>query len=119
MTYSGSSRHLKFFEIAKKNAFKSNGTHKHGACIVYRNKVIGEGCNIYYSSLLGKKNRPHNSIHAEISTINSVRDKSLLKYCVLYVVRINPSGVLRNSEPCKSCSDIINKFKFRNVYYSL
>lgn len=114
-----SNRHLVFFEIAKKNAKKSNGEHKHGACVVYRNKVIGHGFNIYYTSLAGKKNRPHNSIHAEVSALNSVKDKSILKSCDLYVVRINPSGKFRNSEPCKSCTSLINKFKVRNVFYSL
>jgi diaminohydroxyphosphoribosylaminopyrimidine deaminase/5-amino-6-(5-phosphoribosylamino)uracil reductase len=71
-----------------------------GSVIVYNGKVIGEG----YHERFG-------SHHAEVNAINSVKDKSLLSKCTLYV----------NLEPCSHfgktppCSDLIIKHKIPKV----
>ena len=71
-----------------------------GSVIVYNGKVIGEG----YHKRFG-------SHHAEVNAINSVKDKSLLSECTLYV----------NLEPCSHfgktppCSDFIIKHKIPKV----
>ena len=71
-----------------------------GSVIVYNGKVVGEG----YHKRFG-------SHHAEVNAINSVKDKSLLSECTLYV----------NLEPCSHfgktppCSDFIIKHKIPKV----
>jgi diaminohydroxyphosphoribosylaminopyrimidine deaminase/5-amino-6-(5-phosphoribosylamino)uracil reductase len=71
-----------------------------GSIIVYNGKVIGEG----YHERFG-------SHHAEVNAINSVKDKSFLSECTLYV----------NLEPCSHfgktppCSDLIIKYKIPKV----
>jgi deoxycytidylate deaminase len=87
------------------------------------------------------------SIHAEVSTIKKVKKKDL-RNCEMYVVRIGPGAqtcgyknelglnatcpvsiasaknkniqfVVKYSHPCQHCSDMINQFGIRRVYYSV
>ena len=59
-----------------------------GAVIVYRGKIIGEGFHI-------RAGGPH----AEVSAINSVSDKSLLKSSTLYV-NLEPCSHYGKTPPC-------------------
>ena len=59
-----------------------------GSCIVYNNKIIGEG----YTSRPGKN-------HAEINAINSVKIKSQLKESTLYVT-LEPCSHHGKTPPC-------------------
>ena len=59
-----------------------------GSCIVYNNKIIGEG----YTSSFGKN-------HAEINAINSVKIKSQLKESTLYVT-LEPCSHHGKTPPC-------------------
>ena len=59
-----------------------------GSCIVYNNKIIGEG----YTSSFGKN-------HAEINAINSVKIKSQLKESSLYVT-LEPCSHHGKTPPC-------------------
>ena len=61
-----------------------------GSCIVYNNKIIGEG----YTSSFGKN-------HAEINAIESVKDKSQLKESTLYVT-LEPCSHHGKTPPCTS-----------------
>ncbi|MCX6333415.1 MAG: bifunctional diaminohydroxyphosphoribosylaminopyrimidine deaminase/5-amino-6-(5-phosphoribosylamino)uracil reductase RibD [Bacteroidia bacterium] len=71
-----------------------------GSVIVYKGKIIGEG----YHLKAGES-------HAEVNAINSVRDKTMLKYSTLYV----------NLEPCSHfgrtppCADLIISLGIRKV----
>ena len=61
-----------------------------GSCIVYNNKIIGEG----YTSSHGKN-------HAEINAIESVKDKSQLIESTLYVT-LEPCSHHGKTPPCTS-----------------
>ncbi len=71
-----------------------------GSVIVYQDKIIGEG----FHKRAGEP-------HAEVTAINSVKDKSLLPHSTLYV----------NLEPCSHygktppCADLIIKWKIPRV----
>jgi diaminohydroxyphosphoribosylaminopyrimidine deaminase/5-amino-6-(5-phosphoribosylamino)uracil reductase len=71
-----------------------------GCVIVFEGKIIGEG----FHQIFG-------SHHAEVNAIESVKDKSLLKKCTLYV----------NLEPCvhfgktPPCTDLIIKHQIPHV----
>lgn len=58
------------------------------------------------------------TIHAEQDCINKLKNKSILKDCILLVIKITPSGNLINSFPCNMCDRIIKKYKVRKVIFS-
>ena len=90
----------KCIELSKNGIGSVSPNPMVGSVIVYNGKVIGEG----YHERFG-------SHHAEVNAINSVKDKSLLSKCTLYV----------NLEPCSHfgktppCSDLIIKHKIPKV----
>ena len=71
-----------------------------GSVIIYNGKIIGEGFH-----------RKYGEAHAEVSAINSVKDKSLLKKSTIYV----------NLEPCSHhgktppCANLIAKLGIPNI----
>jgi len=86
--------------LAQKGAAHVSPNPMVGCVIVYNDKIIGEGYHVEY----GKA-------HAEVNTINSVKDKELLKKSTLYV----------NLEPCSHygktppCTDLIIKYEIPHV----
>jgi deoxycytidylate deaminase len=88
--------------------------HKHGAILVYKDKIIGSGYNYYMGDF---------SIHAEVAAIASIRKKQkhILNECDIYVVRIGPdrfNNPLKYSRPCTNCSNTIIKNNIKNAFYS-
>ena len=110
-------KHQLFLSKAAEIAEKSNMLQKHGAVIVYKNKIIASGYNYMCDYM-------HNnySIHAEVAAISQLfYNKKLLEVCDIYVVRIataNFNYCLKNSKPCKNCTSFINKYNLKNIYYS-
>lgn len=105
-----------FISMAAKIAEKSTMLQKHGAVIVYKNKIVATGFNYNCNHM-----NNNFSIHAEVAAISQLfYNKSLLEFCDIYVVRIAPAfnNCLKNSKPCKNCTKFINKHKLRNTYYS-
>jgi len=104
-----------YLNIAAKIANKSPMfNHKHGAIIVYKDKIIGSGFNYYMADF---------SIHAEVAAIASIhkKQKHILRDCDIYVVRIGPdrfNNPLKYSRPCTNCSNTIIKNNIKNAFYS-
>ena len=104
-----------YLNIAAKIAIKSPMfNHKHGAIIVYKDKIIGTGYNYYMADF---------SIHAEVAAIASIHKKQrhILSECDIYVVRIGPdrfNNPLKYSRPCTNCSNTIIKNNIKNAFYS-
>lgn len=71
-----------------------------GSVIVYNNVIIGEGWH-----------RKSGEPHAEVNTINSVKDKSLLPKSTIYV-SLEPCSHFGKTPPC---CDLIIKHKIPNV----
>jgi len=111
----GNKKHQLFLCEAAEIAKLSNMNQKHGAIVVYKNKIIASGYNYTCNHLNDKY-----SIHAEVSAISQMfYNKKLLELCDIYVVRISPAfDCLRNSKPCKTCSNFIKKYNLKNIYYS-
>lgn len=110
-------RHLLFLEKASEVALKSNMQQKHGAIVVYKNKILASGYNERCDYL-----NDNYSIHAEVAAISKLfYNKKLLELCDIYVVRIAGEAFdncLKNSKPCKSCTNFIKKYNLKNIYYS-
>ena len=113
----GNKKHQLFLCKAAEIAKQSNMNQKHGAIVVYKNKIIASGFN-YICDYMNN----NYSIHAEVSAISQMfHNKKLLELCDIYVVRIAPAvygNCLKNSKPCKSCSKFIKKYNIKNIYYS-
>lgn len=118
-------------------ATKSTMYHKHGAVLVYRNKIIGRGHNYSIGSSKGTKRMKNGrwSIHAEIDAINSCKDQSLVQHAKMYVVRISPEFLndiesdnwcvhtkydfyTKDSKPCLKCQKALNKLNITKVCHS-
>lgn len=110
-------KHQLFLQEAGEIALKSNMQQKHGAVVVYKNKIIASG----YNERCDYMNENY-SIHAEVSAISKLfYNKKLLELCDIYVVRnagASFDNCLKNSKPCKSCTNFIKKYNLRNIYYS-
>jgi len=104
-----------YLDIASKIALKSPVyTHKHGAIIIYKDKIIASGFNYYVGDF---------SIHAEVAAISHVKKKQryILNECDIYIVRIGPDSLdnpLKYSRPCPNCQNTIKKYNIKNAYYS-
>lgn len=103
-----------YLDIAAKIAMGSPMIQKHGAIIVYKNKIIASGFNYYYAKY---------SVHAEVSAIRSIKGKykAHLSECELYVVRIGPNkfnNPLKYSRPCCNCQNTIIKNNIKKAFYS-
>ena len=75
-----------------------------GCCIVYEDRIIGEG----YTDTYGGP-------HAEVNAIQSVKDKSLLEKATLYVT-LEPCSHFGKTPPC---SDLIIRCKIPRVVIGL
>ena len=110
-------KHQIFLDKAAEIAKYSTMQQKHGAVIVYKNKIIAGGFN-YMTHYLND----NNSIHAEVAAISQVfKNKMILEECEIYVVRIASSkfnNCLKLSKPCEKCSKFINKYNLKKAYYS-
>jgi len=103
---------VKYLDIAKNEALKSELTNKHGCVIVRKNKVIAKGYNKYNNEF-----KHCFSIHAEMDVINKCR-KLNLSDCKLFVIRINSLGEFKNSKPCECCQKVIRKKKIKRIFHS-
>lgn len=121
-----------FIENAINNAEKSTlKIANHGAIVIYRGKIVGNGYNKYCVENINKVNRW--SVHAEVDAINDALrkiSKENLKKSILVVVRkiknyeINKelsskvSQPIGLSAPCKCCTNYIKKFGIKTCFYS-
>lgn len=128
-----------FIDEAILNAEKSNmKVANHGAVIVYRGKIVGNGYNKYCIQNKNKIN--HWSVHAEVDAINDALRKIShddLRKSTLIVVRKLKEGTrvqdnnntitksdnlicenIGHSAPCKYCTKFIIRHGIKNCYYS-
>lgn len=100
--------------IAKKSTMK----HRHGCCLVYRNKIISTGYNYCNKMEKFDDNYINNkySIHAEKDAIRKIKDTTILNKSVIYVIRISNSNddiSIVEGIPCHHCNKLINKYKIK------
>lgn len=107
---------MKFFELAKKLASKSDHSqHRLGCVISKKNRIVSIGWN----KLKTHSKSPHKfkSIHAEFSAILGI-DPEELKGSDIYIYRQRRNGVPANSFPCESCFNMLQSICVKNIYYT-
>lgn len=105
-----------YFKKAEEIAKLSNMYHKHGSCIVYKNKIISIANN-YHPKYL----KDSYSIHAEVACILNLKKnrRKILEECELYIIRLSPiDNIFKYSKPCKNCTNFINQYNIKKIYYS-
>ncbi len=106
--------------ICVEEGHKSSSSFRHGAAIVFRNKVVARGHN--YCHVNPIFNTPTRwSVHAEFDAIRKFTQrypKRLLQQATLVVVRVSADGGLMNSKPCFQCTNFILKHKIPTIIYS-
>jgi tRNA(Arg) A34 adenosine deaminase TadA len=104
-------RHLRFLELAARNAAQSNCPFKHGALLVRGGAVLASSPNRHRNppsiSYLGS------SLHAETGALRRANAAG----ATLYVARLAPTG-LALSRPCPRCWTAIQRAGVKTVVYS-
>lgn len=104
-------RHLRFLNLAARNAAQSDCPFKHGALVVRGGSVLSAAPNRH-------RNPPYidyrgSSVHAEVAALRRTHAHG----ATLYVARLSPSG-LALSRPCTRCWTAIEQSGIRTVVYS-
>lgn len=107
----------RFFELAKRASIHSDHhSHKIGAVIVRKNKIVSFGFNKLKTH--NKSNTPYKAVHAEFSSILSA-GRMDLSGCEIYVYRERKDGSLGSSKPCIFCEQLIKNVNLKKVHYTI
>lgn len=105
---------IRFFDIAKKLAAKSNHhQHKLGCVLVKKNRIVGVGFNKIRTHT--KSVAEYNMLHAEISALFSAQDA---EDCIAYVYRETKTGIRALAKPCEGCHKALKLAGVKTVYYT-
>jgi deoxycytidylate deaminase len=114
---------IPFINILYENALKSNMQHRHACIIIFRKKIISVGYNYYklwngkiYSDFNKSYESNKYSIHAEQDAIQKIKNKNILKYCKIYIIRITKNNIIEQGIPCENCNNLLNKYKLNFCY---
>lgn len=107
-----------FLRRASETALNSTcKRYKLGTIIVNRktDEVVSAGYNHYSKTI---KNAV--TCHSEIDAIQRIRKypKQKRSELDLYVVRISDNGDMKYAKPCRDCTEAIQSFGIKRVYYS-
>lgn len=104
-----------FLNLAKKESFKSDHhSHRIGAVITRKNKVIGRGFNLLKTH--PKSPHPFRSMHAEfLAAISANYD---LNGATIYIFRQHKNGNPAIAKPCQSCYNFLVSLGVKRIVYS-
>jgi cytidine deaminase len=54
------------------------------------------------------------SVHAEKSAIMKVKNKHILKFCKIYIIKIK-NNCIEHANPCEMCSKLLTKYGLQKV----
>lgn len=103
----------------KKHAYNSNINHKHSAALITnKQNLLSIGFNHFINDrgIINSNKNANKTIHAEINAICKF-PKKLVKGNNILVIRVN-NDILKNSRPCNSCIDKLQRLGINKVYYS-
>jgi deoxycytidylate deaminase len=102
------------------SVIKSSMNSKYACAILFRNKIISIGINKYktckYEKQFDSKYECNKfSIHAEKDAIRKVKNKNILQYCKIYIVKIK-EGKLEQGIPCPMCYNLLKKYNINKIF---
>ena len=118
-----SNKELYYYNIAIDIALESEQHYKLGCVIIKNGQIICRNCNDKRSRINGKN---FVCIHAEVNCIHNLlkyeKNQRKLKKYIIFVVRLGKdelgNTILRNAKPCKYCTETIQKYGLKKIYYS-
>lgn len=115
------SRVQKMFRLAKREAFKSDSKHRHGAILAKSTRVYNSSYNINRYCQFADHHREdagHGTLHAEIGAILGI-DRKKLTGSDVYVIRLSANDELAYSRPCEMCQQAMSHVGIRRCFYSV
>lgn len=107
---------LRYFEIAKRLAIKSDSKFKLGCCIVRKNKIIGFGYN-NMAKTHPKCKTFGNYLHAELHSLLGL-SLAETKGSVAYIYRLRNDGKMGMSKPCPICKEALKVAGVKEICYT-
>lgn len=93
----------------KKIAQKSPVNNRHSA-VLFKNDNF---YNFSYNTFV----KQDTTVHAEINAIKTFYERKVKGLHIL-VIRVNKSGIIRNSRPCNECIKKLLKLGIQKIFYS-
>ena len=116
-----SNKIIRYFNLAKNQAWGSDHIQKHGAVLTRGGSILSISYNSSHFNRFASrfKKHPHlASCHAEIKALLGIpREKT--EGTTLYVVRINNFGDFMLSKPCPMCVQACEYCGVRKIIYSI
>lgn len=111
---------LKAIQSAKDQALLSSFRHKHGAVVLKRGRIVGQGYNSVrtswlqriYARRVGMPLRVHE--HAEFAAARNSTDE----FDTLIVCRVSKRNDFLKSDPCPICRELIRDSGVKHLYYT-
>jgi deoxycytidylate deaminase len=108
-------KHAHFLNVAMQCANKARHMKSsHGAVLVKGSKIIATGSNSY---TVGRTCQRGN-VHAEVSCLRNASMPKDSACLIMYIVRVNALGDLRESKPCSNCQLVLRRFNITTVFHS-
>ena len=116
-----SKKMMKYFQLAKTMAVKSDSKWKHGAVLVSGGTIINTATNLNRPCSFGvqfrKKEMGQATAHAELAVILNMPKQST-NHADIYVVRINSNYEWRQSLCCDMCFNACKFVGIKRIYFS-
>ena len=110
-----SKRQIRYFDLAKRVARKSNHHRYHIGCVIVKsNKILSFGFNQLKSH--PKSPNKYKALHAEVHAVIGVSIHEL-KNADVYVYRENTLGIAL-AKPCPTCMKMLLDLDVKNIYYT-
>jgi len=115
----------KYINLAREESFKSPVLMKHGCVAVINGRVMARGHNHYRTQSNDGYIKNSCTCHAEMDTLRTLNKRYIKskkevnnKKVVLYIVRTDNKGELKESGPCIDCLRQILKLNIKKIIYS-
>lgn len=101
------------------------GKYRISSCLVYQRRVVCFGKNSYKTHPIMLNNGYREQqihLHSEADCIQRglrLLGESKLKYCQIYILRVNKRGEHALAKPCKGCMNLICQYEIPEVYWSV
>lgn len=125
MLYDLSTSAEKYINLAREESLKSPVFMKHGCVAVLNGRVMARGHNHYRTQSSDGYIKNSCTCHAEMDTLRTLNKRTGKgkkevnnKKIILYIVRTDNKGELKESGPCIDCLQRIKQLNIKKIIYS-
>ncbi len=108
--------YIRYFELAKRVAKKSNHpTYKLGCILFKKKKIVGLGFNQIKTHT--KSPDQWKMLHAEVHSVLGA-DPADMHGASAFVYMENKNGKVGKAKPCKNCQQLLESVGIKHIYYT-